>query len=126
MTNPAKKASPRKAPAKKAAATAPKQSADATPSTKGVASLYPKGTELFEWTSKSGIKIVFPKFGTKQVDRVFFWKLYQLEPVFQGFEWMAEYAVPLEIQAVAVTLADDEYQELFDAWFADAQLTAGE
>lgn len=129
MTTPAKKprkAAPRKAPAKKAATRAPEAPAPAGASP-AASSLYPKGTELFEWTSPtSGLKIVFPKITTRQPDRVFFWKLYQLEPVFQGFEWMAEYSVPMPVQALAISLPDDEYQALFDAWFAESGMTAGE
>ncbi|WP_396902691.1 hypothetical protein [Mycolicibacterium sp.] len=134
MSTPAKKAAPRKAarkaaPRKAEAAAAPLPAdakLDEAPAAAG-ASLYPKGIELFEWTSPTnGIKIVFPKITTRQPDRVFFWKLYQLEPVFQGFEWMAEYQVPMPVQALAISLPDVEYQMLFDAWFAESGMNAGE
>lgn len=131
MSTPAKKAAPRKAAARKAAAKAAASPADSkleeAPAPVAGASLYPKGIETFEWTSPTtGIKIVFPKITTRQPDRVFFWKLYQLEPVFQGFEWMAEYQVPMPVQALAISLPDAEYQMLFDAWFAESGMNAGE
>lgn len=125
-----RKAAARKAPAKKAAPTQveaqPAAEVQEAPTTEVGASLYPKGTPLYEYTAKSGAKIVFPKVTTRTQDRVFFWKLYNLEPVFQGFEWMREYEVPLEIQALAIALPDDEYEALFEGWFADADLKAGE
>lgn len=142
MTAP-NKAAPRKTAKKKAAAPAAEQteaSADedtstapaaeetpAAPAAGGLDGFYPKGTDLYTFTTKSGVKIPFPRFANLPTpNRAFFWRLYGLEPVFQGFEWMRYAAVPDEIQAVAVELPDDEYDALFDGWFADAQLSAGE
>lgn len=127
----AKKAAPRKAAPRKAAAR-PK-AAEETPAAEAagassvLAKLYPEGTELFWFTTSDGTEIPFPKFAhVKTPTRRFFWELDQQPTVFQGFAWMRWAGVPVEVQSIAVDLADDEYDALFDAWFADAQLTAGE
>lgn len=128
-----KKATPRKAAPRKAAPAKPKARPaeveapqDDAPTPEVGASLYPKGTPLFTFKAKSGTKIVFPKVTSRKQDRVFLWKLYQLDPAFHGFEWMREYEVPLEIQALAIALDDKEYDALFEAWFAEAEVTPGE
>lgn len=142
MTAPAK-AAPRKAAKKKAAAPAavqPEADADedtstasaaeatpAAPAAGGLAAFYPKGADLYRFTAKGGTVIPFPRFANLPTpNRAFFWRLYQLEPVFQGFEWMRYAGVPEEVQAVAVELPDTDYDALFDGWFEDAQLSAGE
>lgn len=129
MTAP-RKSAPRKAAAKKVAVKAPAaDSADAVPAAptgKVGAELYPKGLELFTFKAESGVEIVFPVITTRTQSRAFHWQLYNLPPEVRGFEWMREYEVPLEIQALAVDLPDKEYDALFDAWFAGAGLTAGE
>lgn len=139
----AAKAAPRKAAKKKAAAPAavqPEADVDedtsaapaaeetpAAPAAGGLAALYPKGTDLYTYTAKDGTKIPFPRFRNLPTpNRAFFWRLYQLEPVFQGFEWMRYAGVPDDIQQVAVELPDRDYDALFDGWFEDAQLSAGE
>ena len=133
MTAPAKRAAPRKrATPRKRPAT---KTVDAAPEAEGTAakasapaepSLYPKGTPLFEFTTQSGAKIIFPKITTRTPDRMFFFRLWQLEAVFQGFEWMDYYDVPKGMQALAVSLPDDEYDALFKGWYAEAELTPGE
>ncbi|OBF77096.1 hypothetical protein [Mycolicibacterium fortuitum] len=124
MTVSAKKSTPRKAPAKKAAEPKPQ---DATPAPEsGVASLYPKDTPLFEYQTKSGLKVAFPKITSRELSRQFWWSIYKLDPVFQGFAWMDEFEVPAGLQALVVALPDDEYEALFDAWYSDAGLTPGE
>ncbi|AMQ66957.1 tail assembly chaperone [Mycobacterium phage Bipper] len=137
---PARKAAPRKrtAAAKSKAAAQPAAvestaAADPTPDADpasgvlaALSRLYPKGSALFVFTATDGTKIPFPKFSTvPQPPRSFFWQLYQLEPLFQGFEWMKRAGVPMEIQAIAVEFPEADYDRLFDEWFADSQLTAG-
>lgn len=132
---PAKRAPAKKAAAKTAAAAAPAaeepaaaapQAAPANPAGP-LAAFYPKDAELYLFTTDDGAVIPFPKFATlPPPPRAFYWQLYQLEPIFQGFEWMRYAGVPTEVQAVAVRLPETQYQALFDGWFDDAQLTAGE
>ncbi|WP_285033871.1 hypothetical protein [Mycolicibacterium sp. lyk4-40-TYG-92] len=101
-------------------------SADDTPTASGMADalskLYPKGTPVWVFTAADGTEIPFPKFSTVPTpDRAFFWQLYQMDTMFQGFEWMRYAGVPAEIQAIAVQLPEMDYQGLFDGWFADAK-----
>lgn len=145
MAAPRKTAAPRKAPARKAAA--PKRKAapastgavqteaapaapDATTASgmaDALSKLYPKGTPVWVFTAADGTEIPFPKFSSvPPPDRAFFWQLYQMDTMFQGFEWMRYAAVPDEIQAIAVQLPEKDYQALFDGWFDAAKLTAGE
>jgi len=143
MTTPtrktARKAAPRKQSPKKGAAApvaaeqteAPAATTPDAPAASGVldalVKLYPEGTDLFVFKASDGTEVPFPRFTTvPQPDRAFFWRLYQMEPLFQGFEWMRYAKVPVEIQAIAVELGAEDYDKLFDEWFADAQLTAGE
>lgn len=121
----ARKASPRKAAPRKAAAAKVSESAP-TPEVEAP-SLYPAGTELFVFTAKDGRKIEFPKYSTVPTpSREMWWRLYQLDTIFQGFEWMRYAGVPDVVQALAVTLPDDEYEALFDGWFSDSNLNSGE
>lgn len=122
---PAKKATPRKKAAKAVATEAPDGAAAGSPAPAG-ASLYPAGTPLFEYQTKSGLKVAFPKITSRELSRQFWWSIYKLDPVFQGFAWMDEFNVPAGLQALVVALPDDEYEALFDAWYSDAGLTPGE
>lgn len=127
----ARKSSPRKAAAKKAtapaAADAPVDEKKEAPAPAGAPSPYPEGTALFEHTTTDGYVVKFPKFSAiDPPTRQFWWALYQLDEMFQGFEWMNWAGVPKDIQALVVSLPDDEYKAVFDAWFDDSKLTAGE
>ncbi|QBP29677.1 tail assembly chaperone [Mycobacterium phage Typha] len=150
MTTPAKKTTARKAaprkqsPKKKAASTNPEVEADQTEAAavdtskdaetkahlevlNALKKLYPKGTEFFVFTAEDGTMIPLPRFTqVPQPDRAFFWRIYQMDAMFQGFEWMRHAKVPTEIQAIIVELGAKDYDQMFDDWFADAQLTAGE
>ncbi|WP_457071957.1 hypothetical protein [Mycobacteroides abscessus] len=130
-TTTARKASPRKPGAKKAtapaAADAPVDETKEAPAPAGAPSPYPDGMALFEFTTSSGYVVQFPKYSEiTPPTRQFWWALYQLDETFQAFEWMDWAGVPKEIQLRVVGLDDDEYKAVFDAWFADSKLTAGE
>lgn len=126
-----RKAAARKAPAKQApevqteAADAAASPAAAAPTAVGAA-LYPQGTPLFEHKTASGLTVVFPKITSRELPREFWWTIYKLDPVFQAFEWMNRFGVPDALQAAVVRLPDEQFDALFDAWYADAGFTAGE
>jgi len=78
---------------------------------------YPEGTELFSWTPKSGDEILeFPMHFDKP-DKVWLWDQGQLPFLSQTFRWMERAKVPKEIQRRACALPDDEYMDMFTAWF---------
>lgn len=116
MAQAVKKAPPRKATAKRAP-----EKVDP------LGALYPKGTRLWWFTTSDGTRIPFPHFSSLDAPpRRFFWELDQQPTLFQGFAWMRWAKVPTTIQSVVVDLPDADYDALFDAWFAEADLTAGE
>ncbi len=124
------KRAPRKAVPRKAAAKATaKVDAPAATAAGAVpyASLYPKGAELFVFTSDSGVVITFPKYSSvPPPDRAMWRKLYNLPDMIQPFEWMNYAGVPEAMQALTDGFTDKEYEALFNEWFADSALTSGE
>lgn len=124
----AKKAAPRKAAPRKAAAKPAEPPMDPTPDPwAAYASLYPKGTTLWWYTSKDGTRIPFPQFSALEPPTRQFWRrIYNLDDMFQAFEWMNWAKVPAEVQALTDHLDEGEYRTMFEAWFKSADLTAGE
>lgn len=128
-TTPVKKAPARKAPAKKVVAKADAPAATAVGAVRRLRAMYPKDAELFVHTTESGVTIAFPKFSTiPRPERALFRRLYNLDGglMFQAFEWMNYANVPESVQVLTDPLSDQEFQDLFDAWFADSDLTQGE
>lgn len=126
MAAPAKKAAPRKA-AKKAAPQVSSPAPAGEDTSALYAKLYPQGTELWWYTSRDGTKIPMPRYTTIPAPTRQFWRrLYGLDEMFQAFEWMRWAGVPEPVQALTDHLDDDEYQAMFEGWFAGADLTPGE
>ncbi len=123
-TTPARKAAPRKPAVKQPAA---KTTAGPSDPAAVYADLYPQGTDLWWYRTKNGTRIPFPRYSTIPAPPRPFWRrLYGLDEVFQAFEWMRYAKVPEAVQALTDALGDGEYQAMFEAWFSDADLTAGE
>ncbi|MBE5453507.1 hypothetical protein E3G52_000371 [Mycobacteroides abscessus] len=130
-TSAARKSSPRKAAAKKAAPKVDDAPVEVetkeAPAPAGAPSPYPADTPVYEYETEGGYVVKFPKYSAIQPPtREFWWALYQLDEMFQAFEWMDWAGVPKDIQAHVVALPDNEYKAVFDQWFADSKLTAGE
>lgn len=66
----------------------------------------------------SEIPIVFPHISTVEADAHFFWKIYQMNEMFQAFEWMNKAGVPMFIQERVMLLPDAEKQRFFAGWFS--------
>ena len=62
--------------------------------------------------------IIFPSISEVDADAHFFWKIYQMNEMFQAFEWMNKAGVPLFIQERVMLLSDLEKQSFFAGWFA--------
>lgn len=78
---------------------------------------YPEGTQLFSWEPKGGgEKLYLPK-DFERPDKVWLWDQAQLPFLSQTFRWMERANVPKDIQRKVCSLPDDEYLELFTAWF---------
>lgn len=84
-------------------------------------SLYPQDADL--WVGKvRNITFVFPRLSTISPTRQFLRRLYNLDPLFQNFEWLLYAEVPEQICNLTDVLTDDEFNELFEAWFTDAEV----
>lgn len=66
----------------------------------------------------SGDPIVFPHISTVDADAHFFWKIYQMNEMFQAFEWMNKAGVPMFVQERVMLLPDEEKQRFFAGWFS--------
>jgi len=64
-----------------------------------------------------GEPIVFPHITEVQADAYFFWKIYELNEMFQAFEWMNKAGVPRAVQERVMRLPDAEKSEFFSGWF---------
>jgi hypothetical protein len=63
--------------------------------------------------------IVFPRVGTLQVTAKFMWKIYDLNELFQSFEWMNLAKVPRAIQERVIDLPQVERARFWSSWFND-------
>lgn len=65
-----------------------------------------------------GDPIIFPHISEVNADAHFFWKIYQMNEMFQAFEWMNKAGVPLAVQERVMLLPDAEKQGFFAGWFS--------
>jgi hypothetical protein len=63
--------------------------------------------------------IVFPRVGTLEVSAKFMWKIYDLNELFQSFEWMNLAGVPRDIQERVLDLPTTERSRFWGSWFND-------
>lgn len=71
--------------------------------------------------SDGAAPIVFPHISEVQPTQKFFWKIYNLNEMFQAFEWMKMADVPRAIQEQVMDLGErnmNEQAEFFRGWFA--------
>lgn len=123
MTTSAKRATPRKAPAKvggKGRASGPSSTAVAPP--EEFISATPVGPygdkQTYTFNPRRGAPIVFPHISEVDADAHFFWKIYKLNEMFQAFEWMEKAGVPRDVQERVMLLDDNEKAEFFSGWFS--------
>lgn len=76
-----------------------------------------KQTYTFNPADGSGA-IIFPHISEVDADAHFFWKIYQMNEMFQAFEWMNKAGVPLAVQERVMLLPDAEKQAFFAGWFS--------
>lgn len=69
--------------------------------------------------SNGGAPIVFPKISTLPVTTKFMWSIYNLNEMFQSFEWMNLAKVPRDIQERVIDLPLPDRQRFWSAWFKD-------
>jgi hypothetical protein len=63
--------------------------------------------------------IVFPRVGTLPVTAKFMWKIYDLNELFQSFEWMKLANVPRDIQERVIDLPMVDRSRFWTSWFND-------
>lgn len=63
--------------------------------------------------------IVFPRVGTLNVTPKFMWKIYDLNELFQSFEWMNLAGVPRDIQERVIDLPQVDRARFWSSWFND-------
>lgn len=63
--------------------------------------------------------IIFPKIGTLDVTAKFMWRIYNLNEMFQSFEWMNLANVPRPIQERVVDLPLADRTRFWAGWFQD-------
>jgi hypothetical protein len=84
-----------------------------------VNSPYPKGVVTWTYQPKDekSALIVLPVTGIRPGDKLWHFDLAQLPILAQTWKWMDRANVPKQIQRQCQLLADDEYFEMFNAWF---------
>ncbi len=124
MTAPARrKAAPRKAAGKARTNGHPAPSEEFTPAeapsvpTQPVGPYGDKQTYTFQPVGDAE-PIIFPHISEVNADAHFFWKIYQMNEMFQAFEWMNKAGVPLRTQERVMLLPDAEKQKFFAGWFS--------
>jgi hypothetical protein len=63
--------------------------------------------------------IVFPRIGTLEVTAKFMWRIYDLNELFQSFEWMNLAGVPRAIQERVIDLPQVDRARFWSSWFND-------
>jgi hypothetical protein len=63
--------------------------------------------------------IVFPRIGTLKVTAKFMWRIYDLNELFQSFEWMNLAGVPRDIQERVIDLPQVDRARFWSSWFND-------
>jgi hypothetical protein len=78
--------------------------------------------EVFVWRPRNKSEpIVLPHINTAKTTQEFFCKIYDLNEMFQSFEWMILAGVPKDIRVAVAKLGDDDPADqarLFRSWFA--------
>jgi hypothetical protein len=85
--------------------------------------------QIFVWRpAGGGDPIVLPHIDTVKTSQAFFAKIYDLNPMFQGFEWLMLAGVPKAIRLRVAALGDtdpDEQNRLYQSWFAPMSAPTG-
>ena len=83
------------------------------------AATHPYGNkQVYSYQPKDGSSpIVFPAIIEVNADAYFFWKIYDMNEMFQAFEWMKKADVPRDIQSRVMLLDDAEKAAFFAGWF---------
>jgi len=84
--------------------------------------------ETFVWRIKGEAPIVLPHINTVATTQEFFCKIYDLNEMFQSFEWMILAGVPKEIRVRVAKLGDTDPADqanLFRSWFAPISRPTG-
>ena len=77
------------------------------------------GKQTYTYQPADGGKpIVFPHISEVDADAHFFWKIYSLNEMFQAFEWMNKAGVSRDVQERVMLLDDAEKQKFFGGWFS--------
>jgi hypothetical protein len=121
MTTPAKRAAPRKAAKAggKGRVSGPPPALAAPEEFTPSRASGPYGNKkTFTYNPSDGDPIVFPHISEINADAHFFWKIYNLNEMFQAFEWMIKAGVPRSVQERVMLLPDAEKQEFFSGWFS--------
>lgn len=85
----------------------------------GIDDPYPPETPRYHFLPKDGTPaIVFPTFTSLRPGRKFIWRIYKMNALVQGFQWMNLAGVPERIQERVVDLPDDEYERFWAGWFS--------
>lgn len=74
---------------------------------------------VYVFKTKIGDPIVFPMISTLAVTAKFMWRIYNLNELFQSFEWMNLAEVPRDIQERVIDLPNVERASFWSGWFAD-------
>jgi hypothetical protein len=74
--------------------------------------------QTYTFNPSVGEAIVFPHISEVNADAHFFWKIYNLNEMFQAFEWMIKAGVPRSVQERVMLLPDAEKQAFFSGWFS--------
>lgn len=80
--------------------------------------------EVTQGDESRKIQFVFPRMTTVTPNRQFLRKIYNLDPLFQYFEWMNLAQIPPFIQDLTDGLTDEQFNDLFDGWFQNAEVDA--
>jgi hypothetical protein len=77
--------------------------------------------KIFVWKPrKGGDPIVLPHISTVKTSQEFFCLIYDLNEMFQGFEWLIKAEVPKAIRLRVAALGDDDptdQNNMYTAWF---------
>lgn len=88
---------------------------------------YGDGTPIYVFEPSDGsAPIIFPRITTLSVTAKFMWQIYNLNEMFQSFEWMNLAKVPRHIQERVVDLPLADRAKFWSGWFQDITAPASE
>jgi len=67
-----------------------------------------------------GEPIVFPAISTVEIDAKFLWEIYNLNELYQSFEWMNRAGVDRSVQERVMDLSPVEREQFWKGWFQSA------